>query len=81
MGDKGELQVVNDPVHNTMLREEGDALHRPPALWADHRVDLENLSDHGRPALGRGASELFIDKSEGKAVKLAFRTFPRWALA
>jgi hypothetical protein len=35
----------------------------------------------GFPLLGRDASGLFIDKPEGKAVKLAFRVFLRWALA
>jgi hypothetical protein len=37
------------------------------ALWADHRTDIVNLADYGRPALGRNAPELFIDKPAGKS--------------
>jgi len=31
-----QLQMLHDPVHNGILRDEIDDLHRPPALGAEH---------------------------------------------
>ena len=39
-GDERQLQVVDDPFYNGILRDEIDDLYRPPALGADHRVNL-----------------------------------------
>gem|GEM_PF-1640392 len=52
---KGELQVLDDPIDDSVLREEGDDAHRAAASRTDHRVDLVDLADHGRPALGGDA--------------------------
>jgi len=35
-GCECQLQVVDDPVHDGMLREEGDDAHRPSASGAEH---------------------------------------------
>jgi hypothetical protein len=48
---KPKLQMIDNPIQNGLLRDESDDLHRPPALGADHRVNLINFSDHFRPAL------------------------------
>jgi len=70
-------KVIDNPVHNGNLRDEGDDLHPSPALRADHRVHLIDLPDHGRasqssmrlpnqgrPAFGRKAPELLLDDPE-----------------
>lgn len=31
---KRQLEVVDDPIHGLLVRDEGDNLHRPPALGA-----------------------------------------------
>jgi hypothetical protein len=33
---KRQLQVIDDPVHHGILRDESDDPHRPPALGAKH---------------------------------------------
>ena len=33
-----QLQMIDNPVHDGMLHDEGDYLHRSPALGADERV-------------------------------------------
>ena len=40
---KRQLQMIDNPVHNSLLRDESDDLHRPPARGADHRVNLVDL--------------------------------------
>ena len=47
---KGQLQVVYDPVDDGMLRQEGNDLHCASAPRAEHRVNLIDLADYGRPA-------------------------------
>ena len=42
-GDERQLQMIDNPVHNGILRDESDDLHRPPALGADHGVNLIDL--------------------------------------
>ena len=37
---ESKLQVVDDPVDDSVLREEGDDLHSAAAPGAEHRVDL-----------------------------------------
>jgi len=34
---KHQLQMIDDPIHNGILRDESDNLHRPPTLGAGHR--------------------------------------------
>ena len=65
--NEGQLQVVDDPVDNGMLPEEGDDLHRPSTFWIDHGVDLVDLEDHLGPALGGEAAGLLLDDPERKS--------------
>jgi hypothetical protein len=58
---KRQLQVVDDPFYNGILRDEIDDLYRPPALGADHRVNLIDLPDYGRPILGMAPFLLRLD--------------------
>jgi hypothetical protein len=59
---EGQLQVVDDTVHNRIVGEETNDLHltalmepltllheyyKAAALRAEHRIDLVNLADHG----------------------------------
>jgi len=60
-GDERQLQVVDDPFYNGILRDEIDDLYRPPALGADHRVNLIDLPDYGRPILGMAPFHLRLD--------------------
>ena len=52
LGDKGELEVVDDFIHTTASR-------------TDHGIDLIDLTDHLDPALGRDGPELLLDNGEG----------------
>ena len=61
---KGELQVIDDPVDDGRLGEEGDDLHPAAAFRTDHGVDFVDLPDHGRPALGRKTAELLLDNPQ-----------------
>ena len=60
--------MINNPVHNGNLRDEGDDLHPAPALGADHRVNLIDLPDHGRPTFGRKTPELLLNDRSEKAI-------------
>jgi len=75
-----KLQVVDDPVDDGVLREEGNDLHPAPAFGTEHGVDFIDLSDHGRPALGRKAPELLLNHPEGKVLWRDW-ILPRCALA
>jgi len=59
---KRQLQMINNPVHNGNLRDEGDDLHPASALRAGHGVHLIDLPDHeGKPAAGIAAVEIALD--------------------
>jgi len=40
IGHKRQLQMIDNPIHDGNLRDEGDDLHPAPAFRADHRVHL-----------------------------------------
>jgi len=46
---KHQLEVVDNPVHHRIARNEGAELHSASAFGAEHRVDFANLADHARP--------------------------------
>jgi len=52
LGNERQLQMVDDPIDSLIISDEGDDLHRASALGKDHRVDLIDLANHLRPALG-----------------------------
>ena len=58
---KRQLQMIDDPVHNGILRDESDDLHSAATLGADHRIYLIDLPDHLGPALGMAPSLLCLD--------------------
>ena len=76
LGGKCQLQVMDDPVHYGVVREESDDLHRAAALRTDHRVDLIDLADHLGPALGRERPELLLNHPEGKRPKACLLDLP-----
>jgi hypothetical protein len=39
LGNKGQLEVVDDPVHDGMVRQEGDDLHLAAALWTEEGIN------------------------------------------
>ena len=51
LGSERQLEVIDDPIHDGVLREEGDDLHPAAAPGTDHRVDLIDLADHLGPDL------------------------------
>ena len=67
-GDKGQLEVVDDLVHNRIVGEESDDLHRAAASRAKERVDFVDLPDHGRPAFSRDGPELLLHHPESKSL-------------
>jgi len=56
--------MVDDPVHDDMVREERDDLHLAAAAGAEHRVVLVDLANHFRPTLGGEAPERVFDNPE-----------------
>jgi len=66
--DKGQLEVVNDPVHHGIVGEESDDLHDAAALRADHRVNLIDLPDHLGPAFGGDGPELLFHHPERESL-------------
>jgi len=50
IGHKRQFQMINNPIHDVMLREEGNDLHPAPAFGTEHGVDFIDLPDHGSPA-------------------------------
>ena len=69
LGDECQLQVGDFPIHGGMPREEGDDAHRPSAAGAGQGVDLVNLADNGRPALGGDAPQLLLDNAQRESRK------------
>ncbi|MFP4083251.1 MAG: hypothetical protein ACLFVG_10940 [Candidatus Aminicenantes bacterium] len=41
LGDKCQLEVVDDPVHHGIVGEEGDDAHLAATSGTEQRVDLE----------------------------------------
>ncbi len=46
--------------YGDIIGDEGDDLHRPAALGTDHRIDLIDFADHGRPAFGKGGLQILL---------------------
>ena len=69
LGDECQLQVGDFPIPGGMPREEGDDAHRPSAAGAGQGVDLVNLADNGRPALGGDAPQLLLDNAQRESRK------------
>ena len=59
-----QLQMIDYPIHDGNLRDEGVDLHSAAALGTDHRINLIDLPHHGRPALGRDVLRLLLDHPE-----------------
>lgn len=57
---KCRLQMIDNPVNDSIRRQEGDNLHPMAPSRADHWVNLVDLPDHFRPALGRNAPNRLI---------------------
>jgi hypothetical protein len=47
IGHKPKLQMIDNPIHHGILRDEGDDLHPASALRAGHGFHLIALPDHG----------------------------------
>ena len=80
IGHKRQLQMINNPIHDGYLCEEGDDLHPAPAFRADHRINLIDLPDHGRPAFGRKAPGLFLNDPERRRTLARLLDLPRSAV-
>jgi len=76
LGDKDELQVVDDPIHHDRLREEGDDLHLATAAGTGQRVDLVDFADHLRPALRGDGPELFLRHPERETLQTRLLDLP-----
>jgi len=92
-GHKSQLQVLDDPIDDCMVREEGDDAHRAAASRTDHRVEegghVPNSREFGtcpqsiqaaQPLEGTRRSSSSTMR-RGAAARIALRTLPRWALA
>jgi hypothetical protein len=77
LGDKGQFQVLDDPIDNGVLHEEGDDAHRASAAGTAHGVDLIDLPDHRRPAFGGDAPLLFLDNAQRSGREARLATLPR----
>jgi hypothetical protein len=88
---EGQLQVVDDTVYNRIVGEETNDLHltalmepltllheyyKAAALRAEHRIDLVNLADHGRPALGGDGPQLLLCDPEGESLPASLPDLP-----
>ena len=55
-----QFQVIDYPIHDGNLRDEGDGLHSAAALGADLRVDFIGITDHLGPARAVSIAEIII---------------------
>ena len=59
-----QLEVIDDPVHYGIVREEGHDAHSTAALMADYRVDFINLADHLSPAAAGDLRAVLLEDQE-----------------
>jgi hypothetical protein len=64
VGDKGQLEVVDDAVHHGIVREASDNLHRAAAARAEQGVILADLLNHLGLALAGDGPDLVLPPSE-----------------
>jgi len=64
-----QLQMIDYPIHDGNLRDEGDDLHPAAALGAGHRINFIDLPDHLRPALGGDALQVLLDQPERRRTR------------
>lgn len=65
--NKGELEVVDDPVHHGIVGDEGDDAHLAATSGTEQRIDFKDLPNHLSPAFGRHNSNIFFNnKWKGK---------------
>jgi len=67
--DKGQLEVVDDFIHNLMVGEKGDHLHCSSASRTDHGIDLIDLTHHLGPALGGDWAEFLLHHPEREGLQ------------
>jgi len=76
LGNERQLQMVDDPVHGPIIGDEGDHLHQPPALGTEQRIDLIDLANHLRPALGRDALLFLLSHPQNQRRDARLPHFP-----
>lgn len=64
IGNKGQLEVIDDSIHHGLICEESNDPHFSAALGADHGVDFIHLTDHLGPAFRGNGSELRLHHAE-----------------
>jgi len=70
LGDKCQLEVMDDPVDHGIIRNKSDELHVSTALGTNQRVDLVHFLDHLRPAPAGDSRALLLHDDEGMGVGL-----------
>jgi hypothetical protein len=68
LGDKGQVEVVDDAVDHGLVGEKSDDGHLSAATRAEHRANLINLKDHPGPALGGDGLELLLHHLERESL-------------
>jgi len=58
---KGQLEVMDDPVHHGIVGEESDDLHRGAALDTGQGIHLKDFSDHLCPAAAGDPRALLLN--------------------
>jgi len=76
LGNKGQLQVVDDPVYHAVVGEERDDLHLSAAARAGHRVNFIDFTDHLGPAFGGDGPELLLHHPDRKKPKACLPDLP-----
>jgi len=75
LGDKCQLEVVDDAIHHGVGCEERNDLHRGAALRTGHGVDFKNLADHLCLSPARDSRALLHD-DERRLVGLSLAHLP-----
>ena len=67
--NKGQVEVIDDPVDHGIVGEESDGLHVTAASGAQHGVNFVHLTDHLGPALGGDGPQLLLEHPERERPK------------
>lgn len=68
--DKGQLQVVDNPVHNGIVGDEGNSAHLCLALRTGQGIDLVDFPDHLSPAPAWDSRSLLLNDDKGMLIGL-----------
>jgi len=62
--DKGQLEMLDDPVHHGIVCGEGNDAHLAAALGTEQRIDFKDFPYHFGPAAARDPRAFFLNDQE-----------------